>query len=242
MRSARPLLWFTLISALSPFAVASNQHGAGLSPVVVDSWVQLAELTASDGQTGDLFGYSVSKSDSTVVVGAPAATVGSNSDQGAVYLFLEPANGWSNITQTARLTASDGQAGDMLGISVYVCHNFVVAGMGPSLNGSKAYVFVEPSGGWKDMTETAKLTASDGVPGDHFGSAVSVSLNTIVVGDFETPGSTQGAAYVFSKPAKGGWKNMTETAKLTASDGQQGDLFGISVAANRGNTVVIGAT
>jgi len=91
------------------------------------------------------------------------------------------------------------------------------------------------------MTETAKLTASDGLPGDHFGSAVSVSLNTIVVGDFETPSSTQGAAYIFSKPAKG-WANMTETAKLTVAGGQGGDLFGIAVAANQGTTLVIGAT
>jgi formylmethanofuran dehydrogenase subunit D len=210
-------------------------------PLVIDPWVQLAELTASDGQGRDLFGYSVSKSDSTVVVGAPAATVGSNSKQGAVYLFFESASGWSNMTQTAKLTASDGQADDMFGISVYVCHNVVVAGMGPSPNGSKAYVFVEPSGGWKDMTETAKLTASDSVAGDNFGSAVSISAGTIVVGDFQTPGSTQGAAYVFSRPASG-WKSMTETVKLSASDGQPGDLFGISVNANRGNTVVIGAT
>ena len=210
-------------------------------PVVIDPWLQLAELTASDGQAGDLFGYSVSKSDGTVVIGAPAATVGSNAKQGAVYVFVEGANGWSNMTQTAKLTASDGQAGDMFGISAYVCHSTVVAGMGPSTSGSKAYVFVEPSGGWTDMTETAQLTASDSVPGDHFGSAVSVSLSTIVVGDFETPSSTQGAAYIFSEPAKG-WANMTETAKLTAPSGQQGDLFGISVAANRGKTVVIGAT
>jgi hypothetical protein len=210
-------------------------------PLVIDPWVQRAELTASDGQAGDLFGYSVSKSDSTVVVGAPAATVGSNSKQGAVYVFYRPATGWANMTQTAKLTASDGQAGDMMGISAYVCHNIVVAGMGPSSRGSKAYVYIEPKGGWTDMTERAKLTASDGVPGDNFGSAVSVSTNTIVVGDSATPSSTQGAAYVFYKP-KGGWKNMTETAKLTAPDGQEGDLFGISVASNRGNTLVIGAT
>ena len=240
MRRLPPVLCLALLSTLSMFAITSERHGKGMLPLT-DPWRQLAELTASDGQGRDLFGYSASKSDNTVLIGAPAATIGSNSEQGAAYVFVQGANGWSNMTQTAKLTASDGQADDMFGISVYVCHNVVVVGVGPSTRGSKAYVFVEPAEGWKDMTETAQLTASDGVPGDQFGSAVSVSLNTIVVGDFETPTSSRGAAYVYSRPARG-WKSMTETAKLTASNGRQGDLFGISVAANQGTTLVIGAT
>jgi len=241
MRKTRPSLCSVLLSVVLPFTLSSQQHQASLLRLTGGSWSQLAELTGSDGMSRDLFGYSVSKSDDAVVVGAPAATVGSNSKQGAAYVFVEGSNGWSNMTQTAKLTSSDGQAGDMFGISVYVCHNVVVVGMGPSSRGSKAYVFVEPAGGWQDMTETAQLTASDGLPGDHFGSAVSISLKTVVVGDFGNSSSTQGAAYIFTQPSAG-WKNMTETAKLTVDGGQQGDFFGISVAANLGNTVVVGAT
>jgi len=240
MRSPRPVLLLALLSTLSMFAITSEQHDEGMLRLT-DPWKQLAELAPADGEGGDLFGYSASKSDNTVVIGAPAATIGSNSKQGAAYVFVEGAKGWSNMTQTAKLTASDGQADDMFGISVHVCHNVVVVGMGPSARGSKAYVFVEPAGGWNDMTETAQLTASDGTPGDRFGSAVSISLNTIVVGDFETPNSSQGAAYVYSKPARG-WKDMAETAKLTVANGRQGDLFGVSVDANQGSKVVIGAT
>ena len=48
-----------------------------------------------------------------------------------------------------------------------------------------------------------------------------------------------GAAYVFEKPA-GGWVNMTETAKLTASDGAAFDYFGISVSLS-GDTALVGA-
>jgi len=240
MRILRSLLCFILLYAFSLFALAWTENDQEF-PARSDVWKQLAELTASDGQAGDRLGYSVSKSDNTVVIGAPDATIGSNAKQGAAYVFVEGTNGWSNMTQTAKLTASDGQAGDRFGISAYVCHNVVVVGMEPTSRGSKAYVFVEPAEGWKDMTETAQLTASESLPGDHFGSAVSVSLNTIVVGDFKTPNSSRGAAYVYSRPV-GGWKDMTETAKLTASNGRQGDLFGISVAANQGTTLVIGAT
>jgi hypothetical protein len=46
-----------------------------------------AKLTASDGAPGDLFGYSVSVSGDTVVVGARFADIGTNADQGAAYVF-----------------------------------------------------------------------------------------------------------------------------------------------------------
>ena len=52
-------------------------------------------------------------------------------------------------------------------------------------------------------------------------------------------GTDSGSAYVFQKPP-GGWVNMTETAKLLASDGAAGDRFGMSVALS-GDTAVIGA-
>ncbi|HEX8814613.1 MAG TPA: FG-GAP repeat protein [Terriglobales bacterium] len=223
-----------LLASLMPAAAAAQSH------TFAALWSQLAEFTASDGASGNMLGYSIAKSDNTIVMGAPDAKIGSNADQGAAYVYVEGANGWSDMTQTAKLISSDGGAGDHFGISVYVCHNVIVVGMGPRATGSKAYVYVEPANGWTDMTETAQLTASDEVPGDRFASTVGISLNTIVVGDYENSSSDKGAAYVYEKPVSG-WKNMTQTAKLTASDGKTGDLFGFSVSANRGNTVVIGA-
>ena len=79
-------------------------------PITIDPFVQEAKLTASDGATNNEFGDSVSISGNTVVVGAPDAKVGSNSQQGAAYVFTEPGSGWANMTQTAKLTASDGAA------------------------------------------------------------------------------------------------------------------------------------
>ena len=43
-------------------------------------------------------------------------------------------------------------------------------------------MFTEPGSGWANMTQTAKLTASDGAAGDCFGYSVSISGNTVVVG------------------------------------------------------------
>jgi hypothetical protein len=208
---------------------------------------QTAKLTASDGAAGDNLGNAVAISGSTVVAGAPRASIGSNEKQGAAYVFVESAGGWANMTQTAKLTASDGVAGDQLGVNaVSVSGNTVVAGA-PALTtyGSglgAAYVFVEPASGWANMTQTAKVTSSDRALGDDFGQAVSISGITVVVGAAAATIGTnqyQGAAYVFVEPASG-WTNMTQTAKLTASDGAPSDFFGGGVSIDD-STVVVGA-
>ena len=56
-----------------------------------------------------------------------------------------------------------------------------------------------PGTGWANMTQTAKLAASDGAAGDDFGYSVSISGNTVVVG--AARGTTP--AYVFTEPACG---------------------------------------
>jgi hypothetical protein len=210
-------------------------------------WVnmtQTAELTASDGQTGDAFGESVSVSGNTVVVGAPGATVNSNRAQGATYVFVKPVSGWANMTETAKLTASDGGLDSNFGIAAAITGNTVVVGADrPGIDNpgpGAAYVFVEPNGGWSNMTQTAELTASDGTDYNDFGDSVSINGTTVVVGAIQGGGiQGPGAAYVFVEPPAG-WNNMTETAKLTASDGVVGDSFGCSVSLG-GNIAVIGA-
>ncbi len=151
----------------------------------------------------------------------------------------------SSWAQLAKLTASDGKAGDDLGISIAVSGNTVVVGarsvaIGSNEQQGAAYVFVKAAGGWKTMRQIAKLTASDGASYDYFGSSVAISGNTILVGATGWPaGSQQGAAYVFTKPSKG-WKNMTETARLTSTDVGNNNYFGSSVSIG-GDTAVVGA-
>jgi hypothetical protein len=225
----------TKLSDLPPEAqqaisAALARNGAG---------IQDFTLTASDGMNNDQFGMSVSIDGNTVVVGANQAGRG----PGAAYVFVKPPSGWANMTQTAELTASDGELKDCFGCSVAISGNTIVVGdFGLEVNGNvaqgAAYVFVEPPTGWANMTETAKLTASDGVSEAQFGSGVGISGNTVVVG---APGTSpmQGEAYVFVEP-RGGWKNMTQTAKLVPSDGFDSDNFGLSVSIG-GKTVLVGS-
>ncbi|HEY6273748.1 MAG TPA: FG-GAP repeat protein, partial [Terriglobales bacterium] len=213
-----------------------------LYPVVFDPVVQLAELTASDGASSDDFGASAAISGDTVVVGAPEGYP-EVSGPGAIYIFVRPSNGWANMTQTAKLTASDGVTGDLLGSSVSIDGGTIVAGAPNAAVGSNqlqgaVYLFVEPAGGWVDMTETAKLTASDGAYQDNLGLSTSISGNTVVAG---APGanSLSGAAYVFVKPPSG-WADMSQRAKLTTSEGQADGELGWSVSVS-GKTIAAGA-
>ena len=209
-------------------------------PVVVDPWVQLAQLSASGDTEYADFGFSVAISGNTVVVGAYYANVGANTQQGAAYVFVEPATGWTNMTQTAELTASDGTTDDDFGRSVAIDGNTVVVGAPFANNGSDlergaAYVYVKPAGGWSNMTQTAKLTGSDSTYADSLGQSVGISANTIVAG---APGENNGTAYVFVMPA-GGWVDATQTAELTEEDSQYADQVGSSVSIS-GNTIVAG--
>ena len=208
---------------------------------------ETAKLTGSDSFEGDILGRSVSISGNTVVAGAPQASVGSVKDQGAAYVFVEPASGWADMTQTAKLTALSGVKYGQMGYSVGIDGDTVVAGApspvpGKVASAGTAYLFVQPAAGWADMTETADLTGSDAVLGDRVGNFVAVSGNTVVAGaPLATPGSRlqQGAAYVFVEPF-GGWDSSTQTAKLTSSDGVRQSYFGRSVAIS-GTEIVVGA-
>jgi len=221
---------------------ATMLHAA--SPPI--SLVQLAELTPSTRATNDWFGISIAVSGNTVVVGDFDANI---ETYGAVYVYVKPSTGWANMTQVAKLTSSDN--GEGFGTSVAISGNNVVVGAAntsnfdaPSAGPGAAYVFVKPASGWADMTETAKLTASDGQPGDAFGDSVSINAGVIAVGAFFAPdtsgNSFAGKAYVFVRPSSGWSGNLNETAKLTASDSQLLNYMGASIAVN-GNTVVAGS-
>ena len=131
---------------------------------------QTARLTASDGMPNDRFGYSVSISENTVIVGAP----GANDGEGKAYVFVKPATGWTDMTETAQLTASDGQTGDQFGNSVSISGNTAIVGayahaVGSNAGQGAAYIFVQAASGWSNMTQTAELTASDGASYNELG-------------------------------------------------------------------------
>ncbi len=207
-------------------------------------WQNIAELTASDAIDYDFFGSSVSISGDVAVVGCKFDDVG-NANTGSVYVFEKPVTGWTSMTETAKLSASDADMDDNLGISVSISGDVVVAGAHNNddngTNSGSAYIFVKSGSNWVSATETAKLLPSDGAAYDVFGFSVSISGNSVVVGAYQDDdnGFNSGSAYLFEKPIAG-WVNGTETAKLTPNDGLASDNFGYSVAIS-GDAVVVGS-
>src|SRR5581483_5119115 len=156
---------------------------------------------------------------------------------GAVYVFVKPASGWKDMTETAKLVASDGIAGDAFGNSVSISGGTIAVGAFFVNNFSgRAYVFTRTGSTWK---QAAELTASDSSGFlDYLGCSVAISGNTVVAGSFGH-NNFAGATYVYVEPGTG-WTNMTETAELSVANGRGGDNLGFSVGIS-GTTIVAGA-
>lgn len=199
------------------------------------------KLAAPNGEKLDFFGASVSLSGSTALVGAYGVdTVGSSS--GAAYVFV---NADTTSPTPYKLSPSGALGGGMFGFSVSLSGSTALVGAparevsdfsGKVPTPGSAYVFVH--------VDTAspvqyKLAASDGIGDNYFGSSVSLSGNTALVGapGDDGKGDNSGSAYVFTNAASGSPKQY----KLTASDGAKDDSFGLSVCLS-GSTALVGAT
>jgi hypothetical protein len=196
------------------------------------TWSETQKLTASDGAAYDNFGNGVALSGTTVIVGAPDATVNGNVAQGAAYVFAQSGGSWG---QTQKLLAADGAASNEFGTSVAVQGDTALIGAIQLLHGpGAAYVFTNSGGTW---SQAAKLTATGG--SDTFGDAVGLDGNNALVGAQETDVGghfRQGAAFVFTNQG-GTW---SQSAVLIASDGAMFDSLGASVALE-GSTALVGA-
>lgn len=219
-----------------------------------NSWSQQAMLTAAGLGTGigigDNFGYSVSISGDTVVIGAykeDGLDDATQDDSGAAYVFVRTGTSWS---PQAYLKASNVGTSDNFGVSVSISGNSIVVGAtgedgdSNSINSTgAAYVFTRSGTTW---SEQSILRATNAGNGDFFGSSVAIDSNKIVIGaKFENGDGidgldnnnafNSGAAYLFERNGV-----MVQQTYLKASNADAFDEFGISVAIS-GNTVVVGA-
>jgi hypothetical protein len=205
------------------------------------------KLTASDGANDDYFGYSCGISGDVALVGAYKAKIGSNTDQGAAYIFRSSDGGatWPS-SETQKLTASDGAWGDYFGRSSAISGDvaLVCANLGSNNNQGAAYIFRSSDGGatWPS-SETQTLTASDGASNEQFGYSTAISGDVALVGAVyaDVNGkSSQGAAYIFRSSDGGATWPSNETQKLTAWDGASNEQFGYSTAIS-GDVALVGA-
>ena len=223
-----------LVGAWGHAEPVPNAGAAYVYELGPSGWVETAELLAGDPDLGDVFGEAVAISGDTALVTAPGDDEAA-SLAGAAYIFERTAGVW---VQTQKLFASDAGSGAYWGNAASMSGDRAIIG---NRLAHAAYVFERSGGFW---VEVAKLTASDR-GSDWFGVSVSISEDgeTVIVGAYydddacvNDPNCNSGSAYIFERTPVG-W---VETAKLTASDGAKGDIFGFSVAVS-GDKVVVGS-
>ena len=202
-------------------------------------WEQQAKPIADDGASNDEFGYIVSLSGDTAVVGAYLK----NTQTGAAYV-LERNEDWiEGWGQSQTLTASGIAAYDWFGYSVSVSRDTAVVGApGDESGRGTAHVFERNQGGSADnWGQVAVLSATvNADAGDNFGWAVAISGDTAVVGAPLDNGN-RGTAFVFERNYGGTADNWGRVAVLSATvDADPTDYFGWSVAIS-GDTIVVGA-
>jgi hypothetical protein len=209
-----------------------------------DAWGLAKQIYASDTQSYDKFGVSVAVSGDTIAIGAYLDD-DVVSDSGSVYLYERDAGGPGNWGEVQKITAALPGGSEHFGISVSLDGSRLVVGAdrydGVKSDGGAAYVFEKDAGGLGTWGQVKLLLPSDAGSFDRFGAAVAIAGSTVLVGSYKDNndgGSDAGSAYVFEKGA-GGADNWGEVAKLTASDGEEDDYFGISVAVE-GTTAVVG--
>lgn len=204
--------------------------------LVDDTWIETQKLTASDASENDYFGSSVSILGEIALVGAPRNDDGGGISSGSVYSFELVAGTWE---ETQKLSASDAALGNSFGSSISLSDNRAIIGAlrnidGGDLSGA-AYIFELIDDIW---VETQKLTASDADEFDYFGESVAISGDRVIIGASRNDdgGYNSGSAYIFELIAD----TWVETQKLTASDADASDKFGISVSIS-GERAIVGA-
>lgn len=105
------------------------------------------------------------------------------------------------MTETAALTAGKGGPGEKLGFSVSISNLSVVAGAPLARFGQGiAYLFLRPAGGWRSISSTNEISATDGTGNNYFGWSAGTGQGAVMVGAYGWPAGglgAQGAMYVF---------------------------------------------
>ncbi len=217
--------------------------GMLLATGATSSSAQISKLPHADTTAGNFFGVSVSIDGRRALVGASAEDAcGENSGAAYVYERDPETDQWA---ETARLTASDCDAGDFFGRSLSLSGNrALIAAAATFFNAqasNAAYIFErnDSTGVWE---EAARLTAEPGREEGAFATSVDLDGDRALITTSGDPSGRRynGAAYIFERdPVTGVWNR---TARLTGSKGMKAGVFGGAGALDGDRAVVAAST
>lgn len=212
----------------------------------LNTWQFQQKIVASDRDINDLFGISIHLNHDVLVVGVPDEdddTLDANfmDSAGSAYIFERDSSG--NWYETQKVVASDRAIDDQFGKDVKVENGYLMVGASHSdtdengenfMNDAGAvYIFKKDENG--QWIQQQKIVSSPRSANDHFGNALAVSGNKLVIStsfdDEDEWGSDYldeaGRIHVYNLSSDGIW---IEKAKLTHSDRAAYDRFGRAVA------------
>lgn len=159
------------------------------------SWQQEVKLTGNDIEGGDQYGTSVFLTNTQAIVGA-IWDKDKGAESGSAYIFTRNNTTW---TQTAKLVAWDGDAGDNFGNGVALSGDYAIASaptneQGGSFSGS-IYVFRRQG---NNYVQVKRYESTDPNANEGFGRALNASASGLAVigasGDNQN-GDFTGAAF-----------------------------------------------
>ncbi len=168
-----------------------------------NQWGELLQLSATEIETGDIFGEDVAIDGDSIVVGARSQDSIIDGGAGTAYIFDRDMGGVNQWGLVQKIYASDGDQGDWYSDQLAIYGDRVVIGSHKNddvgnATGS-AYLYERNHGGVNEWGEVTKFLPSDASESDHFGFAVAVTDEFILIGAPETDenGIYSGSAYLF---------------------------------------------
>lgn len=218
----------------------SNEGSAYVFLRTGTTWTQEAKLRASDASNGDYFGFSVSLSGETALIGAYSDDVGLTYNSGSAYVFVRSGTSWN---QQAKLTSGNSATDDYFGYSVSLSGDVAAIGSygrdyGSSIsNCGIVYIFVRVGITW---TKRSQHYPEKPATNDYLGFSVAASTGTVLAGaNYKQVGLrvSQGMAVTYIPSSVGA--NWLLEATLDTGEGATDEALGYSVSVS-GDTAVVG--
>ncbi|MEJ2378892.1 MAG: hypothetical protein P8Y71_27070, partial [Pseudolabrys sp.] len=228
------------------FGARHAQFPVRIDPTV---WLQPTALTTLNdpgNENSAAFGFSIAldSTDTIALVGADCAPYNPTTNAcgpGAAYIYALVSGRW-----TLAATLNGPAAQSYFGYSVALDSagdTALVGAYGTNSQAGVAYLYTAGAG-WTG-TPAPKATLTDpGTGSDYFGQAVALSgTGTIALVGAPNTNSNNGAAYIYTEPASGGWvSTTTPAATLAIPSNPYLGYFGQAVALNdTGTTALVGA-
>ena len=203
-------------------------------------WTEQAKLVAGNAAANDHFGNSVAMDGNYAVIGARDDDIGADVDEGSVYIFFRSGSSWS---EQDNVIAPFGAGGDHFGYSVAINGDYMVTGANTDdvdgiSDAGNAHVYLRSGVNW-DYQSALRASANNGDEDAHFGEAVAISGNYIVVGAPYRTSYAGAVAHVFLRTGIA-WTEQTTLFAYQNDLSTPVNQFGFSISMD-GDYVLIGA-